>query len=130
LAKKRISRPSLAPSAGEDLRKVLRWSAQNFGESAAKRYGALIKQAIRDIGESPERPGSKGRPEIMVPGARTYHISLSRSRVSGPGVKEPRHFLLYRRRADGVIEVARILHDGRDLQRHLPEDYRPGDTPS
>jgi toxin ParE1/3/4 len=39
-------------------------------------------------------------------------------------VTEPRHFLLYRRREDGVIEVARILHDGRDLARHLPEGYR------
>jgi plasmid stabilization system protein ParE len=44
-------------------------------------------------------------------------------------VKEPRHFLLYRRREDGVIEVARILHDGRDLQRHLPEEYRRGAAP-
>jgi plasmid stabilization system protein ParE len=130
VAKKRISRPSLAPAATQDLREVLRWSERSFGHSAAKRYRALIKQALRDIGESPERPGSQERPEIMVRGARTYHISLSRSRVSGPGVKEPRHFLLYRRRADGVIEVARILHDGRDLGRHLPEDYRPGDTPS
>ena len=65
------------------------------------------------------------RPEVMIEGARTYHLSLSRRRVSRPGVKEPRHFLLYRLRGEGVIEVARILHDGRDLQRHLPEDYRP-----
>jgi hypothetical protein len=28
-----------------------------------------------------------------------------------------------------VIEVARILHDGRDLQRHLPEEYRRGAAP-
>jgi hypothetical protein len=26
--------------------------------------------------------------------------------------------------------VARILHDGRDLQRHLPEGYRLVDAPS
>jgi hypothetical protein len=23
-----------------------------------------------------------------------------------------------------VTDIARILHDGRDLQRHIPEDYR------
>jgi toxin ParE1/3/4 len=63
----------------------------------------------------------------MIEGARTYHLSFSRSRAAGPAVKEPRHFLLYRLRDDGVIEVARILHDGRDLQRHLPEDYRNHD---
>jgi toxin ParE1/3/4 len=108
----------------------MEWTVQEFSERAARRYATLIKQALKDIGSDPERPGSQERPEIMVRGARTYHISLSRSRASGPGVKEPRHFLLYRRRADGVIEVARILHDGRDLGRHLPEDHRPGDGPS
>jgi len=84
---------------------------------------------LLDIEADPERPGSKQPPEIMIRGARTYHISLSRIRVSGSTVKEPRHFPLYRCREDGVIEVARVLHDGRDLQRHLPEDYRPGAAP-
>ena len=84
----------------------------------------LIKEAVHDIGTNPERPGSMERPEIMFQGARTYHISLSRGRVTGTQVKEPRHFLLYRRREDGVIEVARILHDGRDLARQLPDGFR------
>ena len=111
-----------------DLSGVMEWTVKEFGARAARRYDALIKQALKDIAADPERPGSKERPEIMIEGARTYHLSLSRSRVSGPGVKEPRHFLLYRRRDAGVIEVARILHEGRDLQRHLPEDYRPMDA--
>ena len=46
----------------------------------------------------------------MVEGARFNHLSFSRSKVGRPGVKEPRHFVLYRRRGD-VLEVARILHD-------------------
>jgi toxin ParE1/3/4 len=115
----RLTRP-----AQQDLFDVMEWTVQQFGERAALRYDALIKQALKDIGADPERPGSKERPEIMIEGARTYHLSLSRTRVSGSRVKEPRHFLLYRRRDDGVIEVARILHDGRDLARHLPEGYR------
>jgi plasmid stabilization system protein ParE len=108
----------------------MEWTVQEFGERAALRYDALIKQALKDIGTNPERPGSKERREIMVPGARTYHLEFSRARVPGPKVKEPRHFLLYRRRDDGVIEIARILHDGRDLRRHLPEDYRLGGAAS
>ena len=60
----------------------------------------------------------------MSKGARTYHLELSRTRMTGQGVKEPRHFLLYRRRPDGVIEIARVLHEARDLARHLPEAYR------
>lgn len=84
----------------------------------------IDQPGLKDIGENPERPGSKERSEIMVEGARTYHLAFSRSRVSGPRVKEPRHFLLYRPRGQDVIEVARILHDGRDLQRHLPGEYQ------
>lgn len=120
----------LTGPAKRDLSGLMEWTVQEFGERAALRYDTLIKQALKDIGADPERPGSKERPEIMVRGARTYHLEFSRNRVSGSKVKEPRHFLLYRRREDGVIEVARILHDGRDLQRHLPEDYRPGHRPT
>ncbi len=61
---------------------------------------------------------------MLVTGARTYHLSFSQSRADGPSVRQPRHFLIYRRREDGMVEVARILHDSRDLQRHLPEAYR------
>ena len=46
----------------------------------------------------------------MIQGARTYHVEFSRSRVSGSRVKEPRHFLLYRRREDGVIEEIGRAH--------------------
>jgi toxin ParE1/3/4 len=114
----------------QDIRDALRWSEQKFGEDAAARYRALIKQAVRDVGTDPERPGSIQRPELMAEGARTYHISLSRTRATAARVKQPRHLLLYRRREDGAIEVARVLHDGRDLARHLPVGYRRMDIPS
>ena len=55
---------------------------------------------------------------------RTYHLSMSRTRVTGARVKEPRHFLLYRRRQDGAVQVVRILHDSQDQDRHLPEGYK------
>jgi toxin ParE1/3/4 len=110
--------------ARRDIAAVLKWSLQKFGEAASLRYEALILQALVDIEADPERQGSKARPELMVGGARTYHLWFSRSRVSGLGVEEPRHFVLYRRREGGGIEVARLLHDSRDLQRHLPESYR------
>jgi toxin ParE1/3/4 len=110
--------------ARRDIAAILRRSIREFGEAASFRYRALIRQALVDIESDPERPGSKERPEIMIKGARAYHLQLSRRHASGPGVKEPRHFLLYRRRADGVIEVVRILDEAHDLARHLPADYR------
>jgi toxin ParE1/3/4 len=114
----------LTRTAQRDVKAILNWSRKEFGETAAARYKALIKQGLRDIGADPERPGSTSRPEIMIEGARTYHLEFSRGRVKGAGVKAPRHFLLYRRREEGVIEVGRVIHDARELARHLPEGYR------
>ena len=109
-----------------DIKAILNWSRKEFGETAAARYKAPIKQALRDIGADPERPGSTEHPEIPIEGARTYHLWFSRGRVKGQRVKAPRHFLLYRRREERVIEVGRVCHDARDLARHVPEEYRRG----
>ncbi len=88
------------------------------------RYEALILQAMRDIAVDPERPGTAARPDLMVEGVRTYHLSFSRMRASEPRVRTPRHLLIYRRDPTGTIVVARVLHDSRDLARHLPAEYR------
>jgi toxin ParE1/3/4 len=114
----------LSGPARRNIAAIVKRSLHEFGEAASLRYEALVQQALYDIGIDPERPGSKELPEIMIKGARTWHLELSRRRVSGPGVKEPRHFILYRRRENGVVEVARILDHSLDLQRHLPKDYR------
>jgi toxin ParE1/3/4 len=114
----------IAGPARRDAAAILARSRKEFGEAAADRYAALIAQALRDIGDDPECPGSIERHNIAAKGTRTSHLWFSRSRVSVPSVATPRHFLLYRCLDDGVIEVGRILHDSRDLQRHLPEGYR------
>jgi toxin ParE1/3/4 len=67
----------------------------------------------------------------MIEGARTYHIRFSRDRAKTAlgVVRNPRHFIIYRRREDrNAIDIGRILHDGRDLQRHLLGDYRRMDA--
>ena len=117
----------LAPSAQRDIRQVLIWSQDRFGERAAARYRDLLKQALRDIAADPERPGSQER-RGLARGIRTYHLFFSRDRARGDmgAVRKPRHFLIYRRRGETVIDVVRVPHDVRDLERHLPEDYRRG----
>lgn len=114
----------LSPDARQDIRDISRWSELQFGKDAATRYRALLVQALRDLEADPARIGSIERPELMVSGARTYHLSFSRSRAGQPGVKKPRHFLLYRSTAPGLIEVGRILHDSSDVRLHLPDGYR------
>ncbi len=120
----------LTGAARRDLLAVLTWSMKEFGERAALCYDALIKQALKDIGENPDRPGSRARDDIATNGVRTYHFSFSRSRVGGVTVKPPRHLLLYRPSGKGVIEVGRILHDSRELRRHLPQNYGSGPSAS
>jgi len=100
---------------------IMDWSLKEFGEDAALRYDALFTQALRDIADDPERPGSQQRAELAE-GVRVYHLRFSRDRArSALGiVKHPRHFLVYRCH-DRAIELLRILHDARDLQQHIPE---------
>jgi toxin ParE1/3/4 len=115
----------LSPQAEQDIEAILAWTHERFGEKARIRYEALLTQAILDVADSPERAGSHVRPEIAA-SARTYHLRHSRDRVkkSLGRVQRPRHFLLYRITAAGYLDIGRILHDGMDLRRHLPEEYQ------
>jgi toxin ParE1/3/4 len=110
-----------------DIELILAWTHEEFGEESRTRYEALLIQAILDVAESPERAGSRDRPEIAV-SARTYHLRHSRDWVkkSIGKVRWPRNFLLYRTLGVGGVEIGRVLHDGMDLKRHLPAEYRAG----
>lgn len=116
----------LAPAAQADIEAILAWSHDQFGELARLRYEALLVQSILDVVDDPGRAGSFRRPEIAE-AARTYHLRHSRDRVDAVSgrVRHPRHFLLYRASTDGRVEIARVLHDSMDLDRHLPDSYRP-----
>jgi toxin ParE1/3/4 len=121
--KKHLSVLRVSGPAQRDAADILAWSSRNFGAAAALRYEALLAQALKDIRNDPFRLGTKERPELKVKGVRTYHLFFSRDHVPGERVKEPRHFLLYRIGKDGAIEIGRILHNSRDLERHLPAEY-------
>jgi toxin ParE1/3/4 len=102
--------------------------ARGVREKARLRYEALLTRAIMDVVDAPERSGSHARPEIAAM-ARTYHLRYSRDRVkkSIGRVHRPRHFLLYRTR-DEQVEIGRVLHDGMDLKRHVPEENWADDS--
>lgn len=109
----------LSDAARNDLLEILTWTHQQFGEAARLRYEALIATALRDVAHQPDRPGSIERPELGA-GVRSWHLRLSRRHVkSGPaGVRQPRHFLIYRQEPE-IVVVGRILHDAMELARHL-----------
>lgn len=124
-----MPRYRIAPQAERDIEMIPEWTLEEFGDKARLRYEALLTRAIVDAPEGPKRAGSRDRPEIAA-GARTYHLRHSRERVgkSIGRVLQPRHFLLYRITSNGQVEIGRILHDGMGLIRHLPDDYRAGNS--
>jgi len=116
----------IARAARRDVAAALLWSRREFGEDAARRYNALLGQAFADIGEDPERPGVRQRAEFAQD-VLVYHVGLSRDRARSRSplgvVRKPRHLVVYRLRGR-VIEVIRVLHDARDITRHLAMEHR------
>lgn len=106
--------------AERDLRGIFLWSETEFGNTAADRYQVLLEQAMADLADNPLRPGARRRDDLQ-PGIYTYHLASSRENVSEGRVKSPRHFLVYRIVMDRV-EILRVLHDSRDLDRHISRD--------
>lgn len=114
----------LTGPAQRDIAAIDIYTARRFGDAAAGRYDLLIRQALCEFQDDPSRLGVKTRPEVLSPEFKLYHLSSSRDRVGGQPVKEPRHFVIYRLRSS-VIEVLRVLHDSRELARHLPPPQAP-----
>ena len=116
-------RYEITPAAEREIESILLWTYEQFGAKARQRYEALLIRAIEDVAKDPARTGSCLRPEIAAD-LRTYHLWQSRSRVKTAvaRVKHPRHFLLYRVRVDGVVEIGRVLHDSMDIERQLSEE--------
>lgn len=107
--------------ARSDLAEIRRYTRARYGGRAADAYDALLKQALRDLRDDPLRPGSSERPEIGQ-NIRSYHTALSRKRAASK-VKAPRHFLFYFLSDEDAVVVSRILHDARDLARHIPDEH-------
>ena len=113
----------LTPQAEQDIEAILVWTHEEFGEKVRRRYEALLTRAIMDVAENPERTGSRARPEIAV-AARIYHLRHSRDRVkkSIGTIHHPRHILVYRVVEADLVDIVRVLHDGMDPKRHLPDE--------
>lgn len=104
-----------------DLVDIRRYTRARHGMRAGDAYDGLLRQALRDLRDDPSRPGSRERPEIGA-GIRSYHVARSRERA-GSRIKAPRHFLLYFLPDDDTVVVSRVLHDSRDLARHIPDEH-------
>ena len=112
---------TITKPARSDLLDIRKYTVNRHGHNAANSYETLLEQAIRDLREDPYRLGSKNRPEISK-NIRSYHTMLSRTKAGGT-VKKPRHFILYFLPNENEIVISRVLHDSRDIIRHIPEEH-------
>jgi toxin ParE1/3/4 len=92
-------------SARLELIRILADSERRFGADTRSRYENLIIQAIRDLGENPERLGTRG-----VGPRLHYHIRHSRRHVTGGRVGDPRHLLVVKVVGNELF-VAAVVHD-------------------
>ncbi|MFZ4408138.1 MAG: type II toxin-antitoxin system RelE/ParE family toxin [Paracraurococcus sp.] len=98
--------------AQEDLRGILRWTRDQFGQGQEAVYAGLIEAAIRSLRAGPAPLGSRV--------AHPHRIDLRKLPI---GRTSP-HLLIYRAVPEGRIEVLRVLHGAMDIARHLPAKGR------
>ena len=107
-------RVRLAATAENDIRNILQWTHERFGDAQAQLYGETLTRAIQALTEGPYVMGSRRRDEIGE-GLFTLHVACGR--------RKGRHLVLFRVGDKGTsrtIEVLRLLHDSMDLVRHVP----------
>jgi plasmid stabilization system protein ParE len=109
------------PAAREDIKNTLKWSAENFGRSAAHRYKRLLAVAISELDANPALDHSY---EVhgLQPGIRMYHLkhSSSRAALDGRIVKQPRHFIVHGVFPKEII-IVRVLHERMEIPGQLKE---------
>ena len=106
-------RVRLGAEAEKDFVRILKYTADTFGERQAAIYQTTLIDALMALHSGPDVPGSAARDEILS-GLRSLHVARHGQRG--------RHFIMYRALDGRVIEVIRILHDAMDLARHIPPE--------
>ena len=108
----------LSAHAQRDLFKILAHSRRRFGEQSARRYDHLLFTAFKTIAEEPELLSSREFLDMRI-----YHLRHCRKKavVDGLIVKTHRHFVLYRIKEPGGIEILRLLHDEMDIEQQAKE---------
>jgi len=102
----------LAARAEQDLREVVSWTAEHFGEQQARAYAGILSAAIRALQGGPAIPTVRRREDIG-PGICMLHVAR--------GGRKGRHVLVFRPAPDNprCVEVLRVLHDAMDLPSRL-----------
>jgi toxin ParE1/3/4 len=122
-----MARFRLARPAQLDLASILATSAERWGTDGQRRYAAVLADAMRQIADEPKGPLTRNRTELRL-GVRSFHVRHARRSADAPKVRRPVHVLYYRVAEQGVIEIARVLHERMDPIRHLDDPPSNGRT--
>ena len=94
---------TISEYAEEDLLNIFLKSIKNWGSSKALEYSQMIDEAFTQLSENPDM--GKSRDELF-PGALSFPVGS--------------HLIFYRK-TDNQIEIARVLHKRMDYERHFTE---------
>ena len=109
----------LSRMASLDIQNLLRRSEVNFGEVIRSRYKRLLDQAFTDLLENPLRFGVQAINDVRT-GYFSYHLKWSSRRGQRPGIRRPRHLLVFSVSSE-MITVAAVVHERELLEHHLGE---------
>jgi toxin ParE1/3/4 len=118
----------LTAAAERQLEELVQHSVSEYGFDAASRYLSLFFTAVNAIGDEPALAGSTAVPGLA--GVRSYSLRGARMRTTRDHrVGNPRHVVVYRTAADGVIEILGLVHDRMMLARHARAMIARADAP-
>lgn len=98
-----VSGYRLSKLADEDLLSIFRYTIETWGADQVSIYLHLLEAARDQIAQNPHSAGSKSR-EDLAPGCRIF--------------RSGQHYFVYRIKG-GIVEIARILHESMDFERHV-----------
>jgi toxin ParE1/3/4 len=102
----------------EDIRQILKFSAEQSGPEGRRRYAANLAAAMKKVAAQPNGPNTRARDELSR-SLRSFHICHARGRDPAAIVKDPVHILYYRLVGSGRVEIVRILHDRMEPTRYF-----------
>lgn len=106
----------VSAAAADDYRRIVDWTARQWGARQARAYAATLDAAIAALMHGPQVAGARPRPDIGR-GLSTLHVQRAG--------RKGRHFVIFSiGTLDGkpCIDVLRLLHDAMDLPRHFTDD--------
>lgn len=115
MAEYRLSAPAEA-----QIGQILEWSQEKFGDQARERYAALLVAAMENVAKEPNQATVIWKRTSRID-LGLYHVRHSRDRVPDPpgSVGDPRHYMVVRVGADGIVDILGFIHERMLLTRAL-----------